>query len=94
VELRTLWPTMTDKQFNESQGAFKSAQSIRLGLEPCVPVISNASASVSCTQTALITLRDGSQQTLVNSATFYLRQSANAATGWIIDRIDYRKASR
>jgi eukaryotic-like serine/threonine-protein kinase len=95
IELRTLWPTMTDKQFNEYQGNFKSVDSIRLTLDPCgLPEISGNSASIACTQNALITVRGAGQQALTNAATFYLRKSENAAAGWIIDRIDYKKIPR
>jgi eukaryotic-like serine/threonine-protein kinase len=95
IDLRTVWPTMTDKQFNDYQGNFKSVDSIRLTLEPCAsPEINGDSASIACTQNALITGRGAPQQTLVNAATFYLRKSENAAAGWIIDRIEYKKASR
>jgi hypothetical protein len=88
VQLRHVWPTMTDKQFRDIQNAFKDANSISLTLRPSgVPTINGNAAILACMQNTEINVQ-GQTQTLTDTATFYLKRLGN---DWIIDRIEYRK---
>jgi len=95
TELIEVWPTMTEKQFNEYGGNFKNLDTIRLTVDHCgAPEINGNSASIACTQTAVITVRGQSPQTLLNASTFYLRKSENNVAGWTIDHIEIKKMVR
>jgi hypothetical protein len=88
VQLRHVWPTMTDRQFRDIQNAFKDANSISLTLRPRgTPTVNGNAAILACLQDTEIKVQ-GQTQTLTDSATFYLKR---LGSDWIIDRIEYKK---
>ena len=94
VALRHIWPTMTDKNFKDMQGTFKDAESIRISLHENGPAqLTGNSGIVSCIQNTEI--RAGRvTQSFSNGATFYLRRLGDGGNGdWVIERINYTKAS-
>lgn len=89
VQLRHIWPTMSDKQFKDLQGAFKDADSLTLSLRQSGPAnVQGNTATVSCLQDTQIKAQ-GKIQMLTNNATFYFKRLGK---DWIIERIDYGKA--
>ncbi len=91
LQLRHIWPTMSDKTFKDMQNNFKDAESIRLSLHKNGPAqVSGSAGTVACVQDTEIRV-GGQVQSLSYSATFYLTKLPD---GWVIDRIEYRKISR
>jgi serine/threonine-protein kinase len=89
VQVRHLWPTITDKLYGKMTAALRDADSIRMSLDNCKQelIMDGAAANVTCRQTLNVKAR-GSVQTLTNTATFALRK---LKTGdWIIDKADIR----
>ncbi len=85
VQLRHLFPTITDKEYGKLTAAFRDADSIQISLDNCKhDPIDGAEAHVTCHQTFRVKSR-GSPQTLTNTAAFALRK---LKTGdWIITAI-------
>jgi PEGA domain len=94
VQLRHIWPTMSDKTFKDMQSNFKDAESIRLTLRKNGPAQLNGdTGTVACVQDTEIKV-GGQVQSLSNSATFYVRKLGDSSSAdWIIDHVDYRKIS-
>jgi len=87
LQLRHIWPTLTDKQFKNLQGPLKDAETIHLILRENGPAqISGATAQVSCAQETEIKAQ-GQSQVLKNTATFFLRRLPDS---WVIDRIEFK----
>jgi len=87
LQLRHIWPTLTDKQFKNLQGPLKDAETIHLILRQNGPAqISGATAQISCTQETEIRAQ-GQSQVLKNTATFFLRRLPDS---WVIDRIEFK----
>jgi hypothetical protein len=94
VTLRHIWPTMTDKNFKDMQASFKDAESIRINLRKNGPAqLTGTSGIVSCIQDVEIKA-GGQTQSFSNNATFYLKRLGDGSNGdWVIERINYAKAS-
>jgi hypothetical protein len=90
-ELRHIWPSMTDKQFKDYQGAFKSADSIQLSLSCGDANITGSAATISCLQDARFRVQGTMQPTQTNTAVFSLRKLSSSDAAWIIDRVEYKK---
>ncbi len=93
VQLRHIWPTLTDKQFRENQEAIKQAESIQITLKRNSPIISGDAAIVACLQTVEIKSQ-GQVQRLTQMVTFYMRKLGGAGGDWIIDRVSYKKTAQ
>jgi serine/threonine protein kinase len=90
--LRHIWPTVSDKDFKNTQGAFKDADSIHLRLRKTGPVqVTGDTGVVTCVHDAEIGV-GGRVQPLSYEATFHLRRLQTGGNGeWIIERIDFKK---
>jgi hypothetical protein len=94
LQLRHVWPSLSDKQFKDMQGSFKDAQAIHLSLTPNgLPAINGNTATVNCVQNAAITA-GGQTQQLSYGATFFLEKLGGNGGDWIIDKIEYKKTAR
>jgi eukaryotic-like serine/threonine-protein kinase len=82
VELRTVWPTLTDKKFKEMTGELQHVQSIDVSLECPSPEVAANEAVQSCQQNMTIT-SEGRTQKLKNALTFRWRKFG-ADGDWVI----------
>lgn len=94
LTLRHIYPGMTDKNFKDMQGAFKDAQSIHLTLrKTSPPQITGNAGTVICIQDAAIKT-GGQTQSFSQNVTFYLKKLGDTDRDWVIERVDYGKATR
>ena len=86
LQLRRIWPTLTDKQFKNLQGPLKDADAIRMTLKPNgPPQIDGARAQIACIQETEIKAQ-GQTHKLLYAATFFLRRLPDS---WVIDHIEF-----
>jgi len=95
LTLRHIWPTMSDKNFKEMQGVFKDAESIRITLRKTAPPqVSGNTAVAACIQDVVIKSGGQTQPQFSQPATFHLKKLGDSDRDWVIERIDYGKATR
>lgn len=95
VQLRRIWPTMTDKKFKDMQGSFKDAESFHINVRKTGPAqVTGKTAVATCIQDAQIKPAGGQTQSFSQPATFYLKKLGDRSSDWTIDRVEYGKATR
>lgn len=88
--LRTVWPSLTDKQFRELAGNLQAAQSIQVTLN-CAPLQIGGSMAVETCQQVMNIKAEGAVHSLNNSVTFHLRK-LGAQGEWVISAVDIGKS--
>jgi serine/threonine-protein kinase len=94
VQLRRIWPKMSDKIFKEMQGNFKDAESFRIDLRKTAPAqVTGKTAFAICIQDAQIKPKGSPAQSFSQPATFYFKKLGDKDTDWTIDRVEYGKGT-
>jgi ketosteroid isomerase-like protein len=94
VQLRRIWPKMSDKIFKEMQGNFKDAESFRINLRKTAPAqVTGKTAFAICIQDAQIKPKGSPAQSFSQPATFYFKKLGDKTTDWTIDRVEYGKGT-
>jgi len=94
VQLRRIWPKMSDKIFKEMQGNFKDAESFRINLRKTAPAqVTGKTAFAICIQDAQIKPKGSPAQSFSQPATFYFKKLGDKDTDWTIDRVEYGKGT-
>jgi uncharacterized caspase-like protein len=89
VQLRHVWPTITDKEFKNMRDTMKAADSIAITIEPSSdPTVNGSVAHVSCVQTARFTM-NGDVQQVRNGVDIQLQKMDDGQ--WVIENAQYSK---
>ena len=85
VNLRRVWPALTDKEYDNLTKSFRDAESIQIVVKiKQGPVIEGDSAHVTCDQLIKVKVQ-GATQSIPSTAVFTLKK--DEATGWYIEKV-------
>ncbi|HEY4933132.1 MAG TPA: protein kinase [Terriglobales bacterium] len=87
--LRRVWPSLSDKEYDNLTKSFRDAESIQIALKiKQGPVIEGTSAHVTCDQLIKVKVQ-GVTQPIPGTAVFTLKK--DEATGWYIEKVTTSK---
>jgi serine/threonine-protein kinase len=90
MQLRHVWPTLTDKQFKDNVDAFKGAESIHVTIQKNSITVNGITAVANCTQTTEVKTQ-GRVQRLSSTAIFSLRKLGMESGDWVVERVSFEK---
>jgi hypothetical protein len=90
IQLRHVWPTLTDKQFKDNVDALKGAESIHVTIQKSSITVSGVTAVANCTQTTEVKTQ-GRVQRFSSTAIFSLRKLGMENGDWVIERVSFEK---
>jgi eukaryotic-like serine/threonine-protein kinase len=90
VQLRHVWPTLTDKQFKDNVDALRGADSIHITIQKNSISVTDLTAVANCVQTWEVKSQ-GATQRFSRAATFMLRRLRSGDGDWVIERVTVDK---